>query len=1042
VTAHRLREDYVNHEELHRALPGLILRHNLHGIDIDPRAVQIAALALWMRAQRAYNDFGMSRGERPPIVKTNLVVAEPMPGEKELRQEFIASLDKDLGRLVECVFEKMELAGEAGSLLKIEDEIKTTIRDIFAQTGELFRKSDEERWSVAEARLVLALNAYAEQAQNGQAYRRRLFAEDAAYGFSFVNLCRQRYDAVVMNPPFGDPSHSIKQYVGTWYSGVSADIGAGFVVRGLALLCGGGRVGAITNRTLLAVQGFAEWRQELLDDAGLHALVDLGHGVLDAMVETAMYVCGSSGNGAGTHARSAFLGLLESLDKRADLDSAFADARHLQWRAPTEFRKVPGAPWVYWVPPSLLGRFATELTFLGSGGDVVPGVQTGDDFRFYRLRWEVPTHLINSEPQSLDSHFQAHFWSPLAKGGEYSPWWDDVHLVQKWKDDGTEIKNFVDVDTGKTRSRPQSLNKLFRRGTTYPYRTTSAFGLRLLPAGLSFSVGGWAVFAPEGWTDEEVLGTYNTRVARYFMEVLLGQGDSSAAGTAARNHVAAAVGGIPWPRRRPEGVISAVRRLVDKAAIETTDETALFFSGAHLFSPTARTFAEVLEQWWNARCDEWLETADLCDTVEKAVINAYGLSDADFAAIAEGEGQPLSSYPERILAKNEVAWMFRSTVEELTARAKDVCGAKRYTVKKAYFIDRSVDLACHILRAHPRSVIEVARGAGPFACGASQPFASLLLSWMLGCALRRFRPAISGEVKGPSQRGSLPQVAIEEGTVEMEIWVDDAGHQQDIVSLVQKAAEDYWQTSAERILQGALEAVSDHHDLRAWYRYQLFGYHVSAYSKSRRKAPIYWQLATPRSAYSVWLFYQRLTKDTFYNVLNDYVTPKLQHEERKLTSLVQGSGGNPSASQRKETAEQESLVEELRTLRDEVIRITPLWNPDLNDGVIINFAPLWRLVPQHRAWQKECKDCWDKLVAGKYDWTHLAMHLWPERVVPKTIACPSPTTSKRFSGSRRQMVSGTPARLTRPRSRSSLRSERRPLSRMRSIVCLTHLRLA
>lgn len=42
-----------------------------------------------------------------------------------------------------------------------------------------------------------------------------------------------------------------------------------------------------------------------------------------------------------------------------------------------------------------------------------------------------------------------------------------------------------------------------------------------------------------------------------------------------------------------------------------------------------------------------------------------------------------------------------------------------------------------------------------------------------------------------------------------------------------------------------------------------------------------------------------------------------------------------------------------------------------------------RLVPQHKAWQKECKECWDSLVAGQYDWAHLAIHLWPERVVPK-----------------------------------------------------------
>jgi len=41
------------------------------------------------------------------------------------------------------------------------------------------------------------------------------------------------------------------------------------------------------------------------------------------------------------------------------------------------------------------------------------------------------------------------------------------------------------------------------------------------------------------------------------------------------------------------------------------------------------------------------------------------------------------------------------------------------------------------------------------------------------------------------------------------------------------------------------------------------------------------------------------------------------------------------------------------------------------------------LVPQNKSWQRECKKVWDKLVKGDYDWAHLAMHLWPERVVPK-----------------------------------------------------------
>ena len=45
--------------------------------------------------------------------------------------------------------------------------------------------------------------------------------------------------------------------------------------------------------------------------------------------------------------------------------------------------------------------------------------------------------------------------------------------------------------------------------------------------------------------------------------------------------------------------------------------------------------------------------------------------------------------------------------------------------------------------------------------------------------------------------------------------------------------------------------------------------------------------------------------------------------------------------------------------------------------------PDWRIA---KAWQKELKKTWDELCAGAYDWAHLAMHLWPERVVPKCAA--------------------------------------------------------
>jgi len=214
------------------------------------------------------------------------------------------------------------------------------------------------------------------------------------------------------------------------------------------------------------------------------------------------------------------------------------------------------------------------------------------------------------------------------------------------------------------------------------------------------------------------------------------------------------------------------------------------------------------------------------------------------------------------------------------------------------------------------------------------------------------------------------------------ILVDDPGHDDDIENRLEAVLSVLWPTQSEAIIQEAC-ALLGVDSLRGFARVGLLTDHIKRYSKSRRKAPVYWQLATPSSSYSIWLYNHRLTKDTFYRVYADFVKPKLDYEERLLTQKRQEYGPDTTAGQRKEIMEQESFVEELRAFRDEVARVAPLWNPDLNDGVIINFAPLWRLVPQHRAWQKECKDCWEKLVAGDYDWAHLAMHLWPERVVPK-----------------------------------------------------------
>ncbi len=252
-------------------------------------------------------------------------------------------------------------------------------------------------------------------------------------------------------------------------------------------------------------------------------------------------------------------------------------------------------------------------------------------------------------------------------------------------------------------------------------------------------------------------------------------------------------------------------------------------------------------------------------------------------------------------------------------------------------------------------------------------------SWLVGVVFGRFDPRLAtGERAIPPEPepfdplpsrspGMYPEG--EEPSDRPDILVDDEGHADDLAARAVSVAE--------RVKVDAPE------NLRAWLAKEFFPLHIKMYSKSRRKAPIYWQLATASAGYSVWLYIHAFSKDTLFRVQTDYVAPKLAHEERRLESLTSELREGATAAQRKQLAAQESLVEELRGFLDEVKRVAPLWKPNLDDGVVINFAPLWRLVPQNKAWQKELKSTWDTLCEGKYDWAHLAMHLWAERVVPK-----------------------------------------------------------
>lgn len=307
-------------ESFHREVPRLILENNIYGCEIDPRALQIAALSLWLRAQKSYSQMGLDAAERPLITRSNLVLAEAMPGNKGLLRGLMDELDKPMQRLLTTIWDKMKFVGEAGLLFKMEKEINDDIEYLRKNWSKVNQNrntalfdTDERRAQVMAAnevrrelrhhkdeffeqiteRLQAALQDLSSRLSEEEGYENALFSEDATRGFAFIELCQKRFDCIVMNPPFGEGSEHTSKYLNDNYPAWSKNLVCAFFDRMQEMLDYQGKLGAIFDRTVMQRALYESFRKRNLCGF-ITACADTGWGVLDANVETSTLVIDKS----------------------------------------------------------------------------------------------------------------------------------------------------------------------------------------------------------------------------------------------------------------------------------------------------------------------------------------------------------------------------------------------------------------------------------------------------------------------------------------------------------------------------------------------------------------------------------------------------------------------------------------------------------------------------------------------------------------------------------------------------------------------------
>lgn len=652
--------------------------------------------------------------------------------------------------------------------------------------------------------------------------------------------------------------------------------------------------------------------------------------------------------------KAVFLQALHDSDKATAILSAIAarpgpqNRRHFELE-PHTLSAVPRSPFAYWVSDRLRQRFAKLERFESNERAVKQGLATADDFRFVRAWWAVMARQIGSR------------WYPFAKGGKFSPYYADCPAAVNWWLNGREIQNNLN-DRGGVRSniwmlRETAADFFLRAGLTWPLRGVR-YSASAVPPGGVFSVAGKMAFA-ERSDLLHLLAIFNSRAFDSFIGFFAGK-------VGGVQYEVGLIQSMPIPdlAAADESVLNAFGRRAWslKRRLDTRTETSHAFALPALLQVAGDTLAARAAAWNEHVREVEAELAAIQAEVDKRCFELYEIDDEDRRAITEGFVANTNGAEAAEVSTAEGIEDAEGTEEE--DEAEDGVG---------------VDAAA---------------------------LAAELVSWAVGVTFGRFDVRLTtGDRALPSEPepfdplpvcspGMLtgddglplasPPVGYPLAFPEDGILVDDPGHQHDLTAAVRAVFEVVFGSRADSMWQEVAALLDPRdHDLRHWLASGFFEHHLRRYSKSRRKAPILWQLGIPSGRYSVWCYAHRMTRDSLLAIQNDIVGPKLATEERRLSSLITQVGQTASARERADIATQQAFVDEIHTLLDEIRRVAPLWNPNLDDGIVLVMAPLWRLVPTHKVWQKELRAKWDELVAGKYDWAHAAMHLWPERVVSK-----------------------------------------------------------
>lgn len=498
---------YVEKGYTKRDIPQQIFKNNLVGLDIDQRATQLASFALVMRARSIDNKFfDESRYVRPKIyeiIDSKAILDLNYNGKKylEIIKEYNSTqwigenqLSDDEIKSIEYVVDLFDDAKVIGSLLKVKPAKYLTIRkklvsnerentqpDIF--TSSFFNREFKELVEILRLAYLLA----------------------------------SKYDVMITNPPYQTVSNledKVKLYIKKNYPLTSTDLFAVFMSTNFVKRLG--FTAMINQHQWMFTSSYVSFRKMLLHNNTVISLVHLGTRAFEEISgEKVQSVSFISRNILSFEYKSTFFRLV-SLKRPEDKEKEFINRKSKGYNlkyiiVQDRFLEITDSPFAYWISESIISTFSSKN--IGEYGYIGKGLDTCNQDRFERLWYEVSIGKISFDSTQTDCRK----WYIFSKGGGYRRWYGNLMDIVLWENKGYEIRNYRNPN-GSIKSRPQNVDKYFRKCVTWSSVGTGLFGARIIENAVFGN--GSALFVDKSENNIPILALLNSKVVHKYLSFL------------------------------------------------------------------------------------------------------------------------------------------------------------------------------------------------------------------------------------------------------------------------------------------------------------------------------------------------------------------------------------------------------------------------------------------------------------------------------------------------------------------------------------------